>query len=370
MSLKKPKLLDPMIKNNDENELEDILHERIVGQEKAIAALVKAYEIYQSGLNDPTRPISNLVFLGPTGSGKTLSVEVMSEALFGTTGALLKVDCSEFQHSHEIAKLVGSPPGYLGHRETKAYFAEDNLNRCHTDKLKLTLLLLDEFEKANDALWNLLLGIMDKGAATMGTGERVSFDKCIIVMTGNLGAQEIEKMTQNKMGFAGAIEETEGNIEKGMDTAVNAALRKRMNPEFINRLDDVIVFHSLNDEQLQKVVDIEINRIQARVLKSRNGKPFILSFTKEAKLSLLSKGTDKKYGARPLKRAIEKHIVHSLSRLLITEQIKMGDHVLVDEFGESFSFTRVEEGVLKKEDVIPVDPATTAISALAKNQTS
>src|SRR5213596_1712925 len=194
-------MLDPNRRSNDAREFESALRRRIVGQDQAVEKVVEIYQMFLAGLNAPNRPIGNFLFLGPTGSGKTRVVEAMAEALFGEARAVVKVDCAEFQHSHEIAKLIGSPPGYLGHRETHPLLTQEALNQHHTEKLKLSILLFDEIEKASDALWQLLLGILDKATLTLGDNRRVDLSSCIIIMTSNLGAGEMCELINGGLGF-------------------------------------------------------------------------------------------------------------------------------------------------------------------------
>src|SRR5246500_5174980 len=182
-------------------QFERALREKVVGQEQAVEALVDLYQMFCAGLQSPSRPIGNLLFLGPTGSGKTRIVEAAAEVLFGDRKAVVKIDCAEFQHSHEIAKLIGSPPGYLGHRDTHPLVTEETLSQYHTDKLKLSFLLFDEIEKASDALWQLLLGILDKATLTLGDTRRVDLSQTIICLTSNLGAREITALVSKGMGF-------------------------------------------------------------------------------------------------------------------------------------------------------------------------
>ena len=179
--------LDPTIPGNDTRDFHTAMRAKIVGQEEGVQALVDLYQVFCAGLNSPGRPVGNLLFLGPTGSGKTRIVEAAAEILFGDTRAVIKVDCAEFQHSHEIAKLIGSPPGYLGHRETHPLITQEALAQCHTDKLKLSFLLFDEIEKASDSLWQLLLGILDKATLTLGDNRRVDLSRTGIFLTSNLG---------------------------------------------------------------------------------------------------------------------------------------------------------------------------------------
>src|SRR6202167_5439945 len=187
-------VLDPNRRSSDAGEFETALRRRIVGQDQAIEKVAEIYQMFLAGLNAPGRPVGNLLFLGPTGSGKTRVVEAMAESLFGDPHACIKIDCAEFQHSHEIAKLVGSPPGYLGHRETHPVLTQEAINQWHTDKLKLSIVLFDEIEKASDSLWQLLLGILDKATLTLGDNRRVDFSRTLIFMTSNLGASEMSDL--------------------------------------------------------------------------------------------------------------------------------------------------------------------------------
>src|ERR1700741_1533013 len=194
-------VLDPNRRSNDAQDFETALRRKIVGQEQAVEKVVEIYQMFLAGLNPPARPVGNLLFLGPTGSGKTRVVEAMAESLFGDPRAVIKIDCAEFQHSHEIAKLIGSPPGYLGHRETHPLLTQEALNQWHTERLKLSLLLFDEIEKASDALWQLLLGILDKATLTLGDNRRVDLSQCMIFMTSNLGAGEMNELLNGGFGF-------------------------------------------------------------------------------------------------------------------------------------------------------------------------
>src|SRR5438132_8599648 len=217
-------------------------------------ALVDLYQVFCAGMCPQGRPVGNLLFLGPTGSGKTRIVEAAAEILFGDARAVIKVDCAEFQHSHEIAKLIGSPPGYLGHRETHPLITQETLAACHTEKLKLSFLLLDEIEKASDALWQLLLGILDKATLTLGHNRKVDLSQTVIFLTSNLGGGEIAELMQGGMGFVQPADiPTSGLDEKVERTAVEAA-RRKFSPEFMNRLGKVVVFNPLQREPLTDVV--------------------------------------------------------------------------------------------------------------------
>src|SRR6201990_1284651 len=198
--------LDPNLRSTGTLEFQNSLRSKIVGQDEGVQALVELYQVFSAGLHAPGRPVGNLLFLGPTGSGKTRIVEAAAEILFGDSRALIKVDCAEFQHSHEIAKLIGSPPGYLGHRETHPLITQEALAKSHTEQLKLSFLLFDEIEKASDSLWQLLLGILDKATLTLGDNRRVDLSQTIIFMTSNLGGAEITDLMTGGMGFVQPID--------------------------------------------------------------------------------------------------------------------------------------------------------------------
>src|SRR4030081_2813911 len=258
--------LDPSKRSTDTLDFQTALRSKIVGQVEGVQALVDLYQVFRAGLNSPGRPVGNLLLLGPTGSGKTRIVEAAAEILFGDARAVIKVDCAEFQHSHEIAKLIGSPPGYLGHRETHPLITQEALAASHRDKLKLSFLLLDEIEKANDALWQLLLGMLDRATLTLGDNRRVDLSQTVIFMTSNLGGVEITELMHGGMGFI----QPEDKPMTGLDikvarTAVEAA-RKNFSPEFMNRLDKMVVFYPLNREQLGEVLQIELGQLQQRIL--------------------------------------------------------------------------------------------------------
>jgi ATP-dependent Clp protease ATP-binding subunit ClpB len=324
-------------------DFEQKLREKIVGQDEAVTELVNIYQSVLAGMNTPGRPVANLLFLGPTGSGKTRLVEAAAEALFSTADAVIKIDCAEFQHSHEIAKLVGSPPGYIGHRETQAVLNQEAINRYHTETLKLSFVLFDEIEKASDALWQLLLGILDKATLTLGDNQKVDLSRAIIFMTSNLGTAEISKLMGGGIGFAPPHhEENASHLDERIHRVAVDAARRRFSPEFMNRIDKVAVFRALSKAHLEKVLDIELNAVQQRILDTQTERPFVLTCAAKARAFLLSQGTDPKYGARHLKRAIEHHLVLPLSSLLATGQIASGDIVTADlaENGSELSFEK------------------------------
>ena len=340
------KKLDPALTGRAAEKLESDLRRRVIGQGEAIEQIINVYQTYLAGMNSPGRPVGNFLFLGPTGTGKTRAVEATAESLLGDERAVVKIDCAEFQHSHEIAKLIGSPPGYLGHRETHPLLSQEVLNQFHTERLKISFILFDEIEKASDALWNLLLGILDKATLTLGDNRRVDFSKTMIFMTSNLGSTEMSAMTNPELGFAASRPEPKDlrsdKISQRISKAGISAARRKFTPEFINRLDKIVVFKTLGDDELRQILDLELAYVQKRVF---NGTPFLFQLTSSAKDFLLEQGTDAKYGARHLKRSIERSLVYPMANLIATEQIHAGDLVEVDfaEGHTEMTFERADE---------------------------
>ena len=351
--------LDPCIRSDDTRAFDQALRAKIVGQKEGVQALVDLYQVFCAGLNSPGRPVGNLLFLGPTGSGKTRTVEAAAEILFGDARAVIKVDCAEFQHSHEIAKLIGSPPGYLGHRETHPLITQEALAACHTDRLKLSFLLFDEIEKASDALWQLLLGMLDKATLTLGDNRRVDLSQTVIFLTSNLGGGEITELMQGGMGFIQPRDKPAAGLDQKLERAAVEAARRKFSPEFMNRLDKVVVFHPLQRKQLEKVLDIELSMVQQRVLDAAKGQ-FLFTVAPAARDFLLKEGTDQRYGARHLKRAIERHVVYAFANLLATDQVRSGDLISIncEPRRNRLTFARGDENVtLPARRPEPVQPA-------------
>jgi ATP-dependent Clp protease ATP-binding subunit ClpB len=332
------KILDPTKMSDGAGNVADGMAKRIVGQDQAIEQIVSLYQTFLAGMSAPGRPVGSLLFLGPTGSGKTRTVEALAETLTGNPRAVVKIDCAEFQHSHEIAKLVGSPPGYLGHRETHAALSQEVLNQHQTDTCKLSFVLFDEIEKASDALWNLLLGILDKATLTMGDNKRVDFSRTIIFMTSNLGASEMAAVLRPKLGF-GTAEPVDQLSEKLSRVGADAA-RRRFSPEFMNRIDGVVSFKPLGAPELQRILDIELLAVHERIFHAMGSGSVILSLNEGAREFLLREGTDSRYGARHLKRAIETRLTQPLSRLIASGQVKAGEQLLVECDGNCLIFAQ------------------------------
>jgi ATP-dependent Clp protease ATP-binding subunit ClpA len=338
--------LNPNQKGREAEVLEARLRQLVIGQDDAVAKIVEAYQSFRTGMHPAAKPVGNFLFMGPTGSGKTRIVEATAEALLKDPGKVIKIDCAEYQHSHEIAKLIGSPPGYLGHRETHPLLSQEALNRHHTEELKLSLVLFDEIEKASDSLWNLLLGVLDKASLSLGDNRRVDFSQAMIFMTSNLGAAEMSDLTAPRLGFHAG-----GSGDDGDKVALNgkitnagvAAARRRFTPEFMNRLDHIVVFRSLGRTELRRIIDIELELVQQRIGAAAQGNPFFMHVTASAKEFLLYEGTDLRYGARPLKRAIERLLVHPLSNLMASSQIRRGDYICVSHAQDALNLQFARE---------------------------
>ena len=344
------KQLDVRQTGEEAEKLRVDLHKRIVGQDEPIQQIVNLYQTYLAGMASPSRPVGSFLFLGPTGTGKTRLVEAIAESLVGDARAMIKVDCAEFQHSHEIAKLVGSPPGYLGHRETHPLLSQEILDQYHTDKVKLSFVLFDEVEKASDALWNLLLGVLDKATLTLGDTRRVDFSQTMIFMTSNLGAAEMNSILRPRLGFTAGDKEREqlaGTLDQDTTDKISRAgveaARRRFTPEFMNRLDKVLVFRPLGEPELRKILNLELNLLQQRIFSSSTPTPFFFALTGTAKEFLLHEGTDLKYGARHLRRAMERELVNPLSNLIASGQVRGGDLVSVDFDSSSNSLVFFKE---------------------------
>lgn len=341
--------LDPDKQTERAIALSQTFANRIIGQDDATQRLISLLEKFESGLYDKSKPIGSLLFLGPTGVGKTATVEAFVEGLYDDPKAMMKISCAEFQHSHEIAKLIGSPPGYLGHRETHPFFTNDSIKAARSNKdvtsdkygkevQPFTVILFDEIEKASDALWSLMLGILDKGELTTGTNEKVDMTKTFILMTSNVGAAELAN--DNPLGFSSG--EAIIDDEKLKDIAVAAARRKFM-PEFLNRLDAIVMFKTLTREALDKILSLELHKLQALIIGDSN-RVFMLNLSETAYAQILKEGYDPKYNARYLKRAVDKHIAIPLSKMVATHQIENQDIVLVHyDKGWQYSATKLEK---------------------------
>ena len=338
-------LLDPIRMGKDAELFESKLRKRIVGQEEAVRQMVDVYQAFLAGLAAPGRPVGSFLFLGPTGSGKTRTVEAAAEALVGDARAVIKVDCAEYQHGHEIAKMIGSPPGYLGHRETHPLLSQEVINQYHTAEVKLSFVLFDEIEKASDTLWNLLLGILDKATLTLGDNRRVDFSRALIFLTSNLGAREIENLVRPKLGFSDGLGVHAPDAANRVSRAGVEAARRKFSPEFMNRLDKVVVFNPLGEADLRRILDLELQFVQDRIHRAAGTAAIHLEVSRAARQFLLQEGTDARYGARHLKRAVERLLVQPLANLMASGQILGGDTAQVEcDCGRLIFFKQTIDG--------------------------
>ena len=309
--------------------LEDLLHKRVVGQNEAVKSISRAVRRARVGIKDPNRPIGSFIFLGPTGVGKTELSKALAEVMFGDENSIIRVDMSEYMESHSVSKLIGSPPGYVGH--------EDGGQLTEAVRRKpYSIVLLDEIEKAHTDIFNILLQIMEDGRLTDGKGKVVNFKNTIIIMTSNVGAHQIKK--QKSIGFNSNNSNNETEYEK-MKESILEELKQKFKPEFLNRIDDTIVFHKLSDEDLDKIIDLMLASIRERL----EGRDIYLNFEEDSKKFLLSKGIDLDYGARPLRRLIIKEVEDRLSEEILQGNIRLGDKVKVSELENKLVFSKLVE---------------------------
>lgn len=306
--------------------IRETLRSKVIGQQEGIDAIIDIIEKYHANLHDKNRPIGTALFLGPTGVGKTRLIESFCEAIGNDTHHCVKIDCGEFQHSHEIAKLIGSPPGYLGHKETPARFTQKTLNALHTEHYKLSIIFFDEIEKASDSLWHLLLTIMDKATITLGDNSTTDFKDTVILMTSNAGSAEMDKLIH---GGGIGFNKLAGVDEAGIAEIGISSAKKKFTPEFINRLDRIIAFHTLTKEQIEKVCDLEINIIQQNIL-SKSKNIIFLNVTKEARRALIDEGYDPKYNGRNIRRVIEQRLEIPLARIIASGIAGQEDEIVLD----------------------------------------
>jgi ATP-dependent Clp protease ATP-binding subunit ClpB len=324
------KKLNTELRSAEALQLREIFGNRIVNQSDATDAYTDVLEKYLSGFYDHKKPIASLLFLGPTGTGKTSSAEAFVEGITGDEKKLIKIDCGEFQHSHDISKIVGSPPGYLGHRETQPLITNAKLLASHGEKTAFAVLLFDEIEKASDALWNLLLGILDKGALTLGTNESVDLTKTIILMSSNIGSQEsAAAVGDNTLGFALPPLEITNKAE--LEKITIAAARKKFTPEFLNRLDRMVMFNTLTLTDVENILDLELKKLNKRAT-------IIITLSPAARAEIIRQGYNRRDNARFLQRTIDQKIIIPIARGITTKQIDTLDSVIVDFKNNQFEY--------------------------------
>jgi ATP-dependent Clp protease ATP-binding subunit ClpA len=324
----------------------DLLRElsgQVVGQPQALTQIVPYVQMHQAGLAPEGRPVGVFLLLGPTGTGKTRTVEVLAQALHGNEKHLLKVDCGEFQMEHEVAKLIGAPPGYLGHRETQPMLSQQKLNGVTSDQCSLSLVLFDEIEKAAPSMTRLLLGVLDKAVLRLGDNASVNFERTMIFMTSNLGAEAMRKQLRPDFGFETMVGRAKDPAKK-LEGIGMKAVRRKFSPEFVNRIDSVITYQPLSAEALEIIVDQQIHALEQHIHRRLMERAFELAVSDDAREFLRRKGTSEEYGARELKRVILRHVTQPLAAMVATGAILPADMVRIEaaEDGERLTLT-VEE---------------------------
>ncbi|MGQ4670617.1 AAA family ATPase [Bacillus toyonensis] len=307
--------------------LESILHDRLIGQDEAVVAVAKAVRRARAGLKDPKRPIGSFIFLGPTGVGKTELARALAESMFGDEDAMIRIDMSEYMEKHSTSRLVGSPPGYVGYEEGGQL----------TEKVRrkpYSVVLLDEVEKAHPDVFNILLQVLEDGRLTDSKGRTVDFRNTIVIMTSNVGADALKR---NK--YLGFNVQDESRDYSDMKGKVMDELKKAFRPEFLNRIDEIIVFHMLEKKHIQEIVTLMVNQLVNRLKEQE----IELQLTEGAISAIADKGFDREYGARPLRRAIQKHVEDRLSEELLKGAIEKGQKVIFDVEGESFVIHSAEK---------------------------
>ena len=323
-----------------------ILSQKVVGQPGATSVIVPYIQMYQAGLAPEGRPVGVFLLLGPTGTGKTKTVEALAEVLHGSEKNVLKVDCGEFQMEHEVAKLIGAPPGYLGHRETQPMLTQQKLNSVASERCSLSLVLFDEIEKAAPSMSRLLLGVLDKGILRLGDNSTVNFEKSLVFLTSNLGAREMMREINPEFGFQSAQGggASRADLSDKLKNIGMVAVRKRFSPEFVNRIDAVITYQPLTAESLAAILDKQISDLQDHVNTRLGNRSFTLEVPLPAREFLLRKGTSAEYGARELNRTIHRHLTQPLATLVATAQVNPGARVRVepDDTGEKLNIRGVD----------------------------
>jgi ATP-dependent Clp protease ATP-binding subunit ClpA len=317
------------------------LSDRVVGQPQALTQIVPYVQMHQAGLAPEGRPVGVFLLLGPTGTGKTRTVEVLAQALHGSEKHLLKVDCGEFQMEHEVAKLIGAPPGYLGHRETQPMLSQQKLNAVTSDQCNLSLVLFDEIEKAAPSMTRLLLGVLDKAVLRLGDNASVSFERTIIFLTSNLGSEAMRKQLRPDFGFETMVGGRRESAKK-LEGIGMRAVRRKFSPEFVNRIDAVITYQPLGAKALAIIVEQQIEALEQHISQRLMERAFELEVSDSAREFLLRKGTSDEYGARELKRVILRHLTQPLAAMVSTGAILPGDMVRVQGSEDGLTL-RVEE---------------------------
>ena len=332
------------VSSGELRDLSELLSQKVVGQSAATKAIVPYVYMYQSGLAPVGRPAGVFLLLGPTGTGKTKTVEAIAELLHGDEKKILKIDCGEFQMEHETAKLVGAPPGYLGHRETTPLLTQQQLTDITSPECDLALVLFDEIEKAAHSISKLLLGILDKGILRLGDNTAVYFEKSLIFFTSNLGAREMMKEINPNIGFQSAAAKSQVDLTTRLESIALGAVRKRFSPEFVNRIDAVVTYNPLDEEAIETILDHDLRALQEHVNLRLGDRYFSIEISQEARQFLLRRGVSPQYGARELKRTIHRQLTQPLATMVARGEILPGSQVGVSVKDDDESLSIVCEG--------------------------
>ena len=314
------------------------LSERVIGQQEALQAIVPFVHLHQANLSPEGRPAGIFLLLGPTGTGKTRTVEALAEVLHGSSKHVLRVDCGEYQMDHEVAKLIGAPPGYLGHRETQPLFTQARINSVASEKSGLSLILFDEVEKAAPSLTRLLLGILDKACLRLGDNTTVNFERCLIFLTSNVGARQMMDTLKKPFGFNPAV--TTGDVAEEMSRAAQAAARKAFAPEFLNRVDSIVTYRPLKTEAAYAIVDLQMHQMQQHLRQRMGSRAVSLLYDDEVRDFFVRRGTSEEYGARELRRLLQRHLLQPLASMLAEQRLPLGGvlPVRVNRAGDGLDF--------------------------------
>ena len=310
--------------------LAEKLSERVVGQQAAMQTIVPCVQMFLAGLAPEGRPAGVFLLLGPTGTGKTRTVEALADVLHGSEKNVLRIDCGEFQLEHEVARLIGAPPGYLGHRETQPLLSQLRLNTVASENCGLSLVLLDEVEKAAPSFCRLLLGVLDKGLLRLGDNSMVSFERSLIFLTSNLGAAGMMKEMLPDFGFSAAAPKADDAADGKLHRIALAAVRKRFAPEFVNRIDAIVTYRPLDQAALAAILDQQIEELQRHIINRLGPRGFEIDVLPESRRFLLRTGTSPRYGARELKRTIHRHLTQPLAALVAGGQVAPGSSLRVE----------------------------------------
>lgn len=313
------------------------LRNLLIGQSDAIDTIVPYIQMHQAGLAPEGRPIGVMLLLGPTGTGKTRTAEAVAEILHGSSKSLLRVDCGEFQMEHEVAKLVGAPPGYLGHRETQPMLTQAKVNGVASETNDISLILFDEIEKAAPSMTRLLLGILDKATLRLGDNTTVNFERTLIFLTSNLGTKSIQRVNKPDFGFEALVPPPSTGDRRKLQNIGMAAVRRRFSPEFVNRIDSVITYKPLGREACEVILD-QIFATFANLIRNRLGlRGFRLQCTPSGRDLLLKNGVSVEFGARELKRTVQRNFIQPVSALVAQGHVPSGSTVILDANADEFS---------------------------------